>query len=385
MKILHCCLAAFYIDDFGYQENILPKMHKLQGHEVRIVSSTETYIEKRQLGYVSPSSYLSADNIPITRLPYSKWLPDAIVKKLRIYSGLTDLLDSFKPEIIFLHDIQFISILEILKYARKNEVLIYADSHTDRINSARNWISLNILHRLVYKLCAKLIEPYARRFYGTLPIRNDFLEEVYGIPGSKIELLTLGVDDTLLNQFDREHVRKRVRERLGLNEKDFVVVSGGKIDRRKNIHLLLEAFNSISNPSIKLVLFGSLTDEIRVQINPLLRQANISFLGWLDTKEVYEVLLASDLGFFPGTHSVLWEQCVGVGIPCVFKKWLGIQHVDVGGNCRFLEEINPVTIKEEIETLASNNVIFEDMKSAALNHGREKFSYYKIAEYAINH
>ena len=49
MKVLHCCLAAFYIDDYGYQENILPKMHKIQGHQVKIVSSTETYIDNQTL------------------------------------------------------------------------------------------------------------------------------------------------------------------------------------------------------------------------------------------------------------------------------------------------------------------------------------------------
>ena len=39
MKIIHCCLAAFYIDNFSYQENILPKIHKLQGNDVFIIKN----------------------------------------------------------------------------------------------------------------------------------------------------------------------------------------------------------------------------------------------------------------------------------------------------------------------------------------------------------
>ena len=49
MKILHCCLAAFYIDNYGYQENILPKIHQIHGHEVKIVASTETFIDDKNL------------------------------------------------------------------------------------------------------------------------------------------------------------------------------------------------------------------------------------------------------------------------------------------------------------------------------------------------
>ena len=149
MKILHCCLAAFYIDDYGYQENILPKMHKLQGLDVKIIASTETYINNAKLGYVSPSTYKTKEDIPITRLPYVKYLPHKISKKLRIYNGLKRELYSFKPDIIFLHDCQFLSITEIAKYKKKYpKTKIYVDSHTDFINSAKSWVSKNILHKI---------------------------------------------------------------------------------------------------------------------------------------------------------------------------------------------------------------------------------------------
>ena len=75
MKILHCCLAAFYIDNYGYQENILPKIHTLQGNEVKIIASTETYQKNNVLGYVRPSNYINENQIPVVRLPYIKWLP----------------------------------------------------------------------------------------------------------------------------------------------------------------------------------------------------------------------------------------------------------------------------------------------------------------------
>jgi hypothetical protein len=38
MKIVHLCLANFYVDGMGYQENILPKYHAKE-HDVLIVTS----------------------------------------------------------------------------------------------------------------------------------------------------------------------------------------------------------------------------------------------------------------------------------------------------------------------------------------------------------
>ena len=81
MKVLHLCLSAFYIDGYGYQENILPRMHKKLGHDVLIVASTETYIDNMNLGYIESRNYVNEDGIPVHRIPYSKYIPARIVHK----------------------------------------------------------------------------------------------------------------------------------------------------------------------------------------------------------------------------------------------------------------------------------------------------------------
>lgn len=43
MKILHLCLANFYIDNYSYQENMLPKFHKKLGYEVEIIASMQSF------------------------------------------------------------------------------------------------------------------------------------------------------------------------------------------------------------------------------------------------------------------------------------------------------------------------------------------------------
>lgn len=383
MKILHCCLAAFYIDDFSYQENILPRMHQLQGHKVSILASTETYFETK-LGYIKPASYLTKEGIPVTRIPYVKWLPHAVAKKLRIYNGVQNAIESFDPDIIFIHDSQFISIKEIANYARKNKRLkIFVDGHTDFINSGKSWVSKYLLHKMIYKWCAQKIDPYTKKFYGVLPIRVDFYHDVYGISKNKIELLPLGADLTKVDFNKASETRENVRKELNLSGNDFVIISGGKLDRRKNIHLLMKAVAGLNFSECKLIVFGKPDQEMENEIKELKTSPKIKSLGWIPSEKAYDYLLAADVAVFPGTHSVLWEQAVGVGLPCIFKKWDGIQHVDVGGNCLFLETNEISEIQEKISLLYKNRELFANMKQIAVNKGITAFSYYEIAKRAI--
>lgn len=385
MKILHCCLASFYIDDFGYQENVLPKIHELQGHTVEILASTETYLKDNRLGYLTPSEYYNSDGIKVTRIPYLNYLPLFIVKKLRIYVGIKRKLEEFKPDIIFLHDIQFLSIRQIALCKRNNpEVVIFADSHTDFVNSARGLVSKNILHGIVYKFCAKLIEPYTAKFYGTLPARVDFLKSMYKISSDKVELLELGADDTLFDFSHYEAIRSSTRERLNLSKDDFVIICGGKIDKRKNIHLLVDAIEKLEGTVIKLILFGTPDSEMGYLLEKINTVSNIKYLGWQSTADIYNLLFAADLGVFPGTHSVLWEQACGVGLPCVFKKWDMIQHVDLGGNCVFIQGDDSIEIQDVITKISTDKILYQKMKEVAIQKCVPHFSYSKIAKRAIN-
>ncbi len=385
MKILHCCLAAFYIDNYGYQENILPKMHNLQGYEVAIVASTETYLDNKSLGYLKSSSYKNEDDIPVTRIPYISRIPKTLARKLRIYSGLEKIILEFKPDIIFMHDTQFLSIKTIVKYAKQYpNVVIYADGHTDFINSARGWVSKNILHKIIYKYCAKIVEPYVKKFYGTLPSRVEFISNVYGISNSKIKLLELGADDSSFDISKKDVIRRKTRKDLNINETDFVVISGGKIDKRKNIEILVNAFKTLSNKDVKLILFGAPNDEMNYLISEIENFENIIYLGWQKPSEIYNLLFASDLGFFPGTHSVLWEQSCGVGLPCVFKRWENMQHVDLGGNCIFMDDVNVKLIQDIILYLRANKEDYFKMQKVAIDKCINHFSYSNIAKRAID-
>jgi glycosyltransferase involved in cell wall biosynthesis len=387
MKVLHCCLAAFYIDDFGYQENILPRIHKQQGHEVEIIASTETYVDRVKRAHVASGSYVSTDGIRVTRLPYVRWLPAAVGRKLRLYVGLKHVLQRFAPDLIFLHDCQFLDIGIVADYARVHGTQVYVDCHTDFINSGRTWLSRHVLHGLIYRACALRIASVTHKFFATLPVRSTFLQQVYGIPREQIELLPFGVDDTAIVNECRESVRGSVRREIGLVAEQVVFVTGGKIDRRKEIHTLLASFIERSDAGelgdAVLIVFGAPDQDMKGSIDAAKSHPRVRYAGWVAAEKVHRYLWAADVALFPGTHSVLWEEAVGLGLPCVFRRWEGIEHVDLDGNCLMLDKVDAESLGTTLRKLCDDAVLRERMRVVAATRGTEMFSYSRIARIAL--
>ncbi len=385
MKILHCCLAAFYIDGYSYQENILPREHKKMGHDVKIVASTETFVDNSKLGYIEPSEYINEDNISVVRLPYSKILPHAIMKKIRIYKGLNNVLCQFRPDILFLHDLQFMDILTIVKYLKdKPLVKVFVDCHSDFSNSARTWLSKNILHKIIYRYCAKKIEPYTEKFWGVLPARVNFLVDVYNIPREKVKLLVMGAEDEKVKNAQKYSTRHELRDKYGLKKEDILIVTAGKIDSaKKQTLILMRAVHGIKNERVKMVIFGSLSKEIQEEFYSSCDDEKIKFIGWVNSNESYNHFAMADLVVFPGRHSVFWEQVVGLGIPCIIKYWEGTTHIDLDGNCKYIFEDTVEEIRKQIEDVVNNEKELNNMKMVAIKKGMEAFSYSRIAMKSI--
>lgn len=384
MKILHLCLSCFYIDNYSYQENMLPKYHKLMDYDVSVIASLVSFDQNGNLCLLETAEeYICSDGYKVTRLDYKKRFR-LFNKTLRRYEKFYCSIKRENPAVIFIHGCQFWDIKQVVKYVKiYSNVKIYVDNHADFINSATNWISRNILHKIIWKHCAKSIEPYVEKFYGVTPLRCDFLKNVYNVSADKIELLVLGADDEKIAFIQKDEIRCSIRKSHNISEKDFVIVTGGKIDEKKNIHLLIKAVNELNFDNLKLIVFGTYDNFMKPIIQNLSKSNRIINIGWIESDKVYDYFLASDLAVFPGTHSVLWEQSVGTGIPGVFKYWKGMEHVDVGGNCKFLYNDQVTEIKKVLEDILNNQAEYLKMKKYAEEIGITKFSYREISRRAI--
>lgn len=386
MKILHLCLTSFYVDGYGYQENILPKMHKIQDHNVAIIASTETFIDNVHLGYVKSQKYENEDGIPVSRIDYVGNICPLVAHKLRIYKHLYDEIEQFKPEVIFIHGAQFLSIKSVVKYLKNNtDVKVFVDGHGDFRNSAKNFLSKWFLHGIIYRYCIKSITPYTIKFYGTLPARVEFFTDFYGTPKSKTDFLPMGADDEQVVRAKKEHKRQEIRSRFNIEDNDFLIVSGGKFSTvKREIIELMKAVKEVTeglNSKVKMLVFGSLeSGDFTTEFNTVCDGVIIQHVGWINSRHSYDYFEAADLVIFPGSHSVLWEQAVGQGKPCIFKYMEGFTHVDLGGNCLFLKSVDRKEIIYKIQYAIDH---YSQMLKSAQEKGLKYFSYYDIAVRSI--
>lgn len=376
MRILHLCLANFYIDKFAYQENILPRYHKKMGNMVEIIASTETYIDNAILGYVDPAEYINEDGIKVTRIPYIRFLPRKVACKLRIYENLKRLIRKFGPDFIFIHDISFLSIQSVVAYKREHpDVRLVADCHTDHLNSAKTFVSKRLLHGVIYRCAIRMAEPYIDRFYGTLPCRCAFLEKMYGIPGEKVEYLPFGADDDLAAEVEAERSREKTRRKYGIKGDECVFITGGKINKGKMDTVLVMDVVRKSSLPIRLIVFGSVTQDVKEEFEKHVDSERVIYTGWADVKESYALMSASDVAVFPCVHSTLWEQAAGMGLPCIIHHIEGYTHVNINENCYCVHTITKQNMIFAIEQVYNN---ISDYKKRA-EESRPYFSYRRIA------
>ena len=378
MRILHLCLGCFYVDNHSYQENMLPKYHKRLGHDVFIIASTLSFDKNGNACNVVPGRYDNEYGIPVRRLAYKRHLPVSLAKVLRLYEPFMDTVEEIRPDIIFIHGCQFLDIYRLLPYLRKNKVIVYVDNHADFSNSATNFLSKNILHKFLWRRCAKAVEPFTRTFYGVLPARVDFLKDIYHLPEKKVKLLVMGVDDEMVEALNG--CRKSFHDRHGIKD-ETVIITGGKIDESKTqVITFLKLMHEQADASVKVLVFGSIIPGMKDEVLSLCDGERIKYLGWLDHPHIYEALISSDLAVYPGRHSVLWEETVGIGLPMVVKRWDGTTHVDLGGNVLFLDDDSKDTLKKAMTVALAN---LGKMKKVAQEKGRMVFSYRNIALRAI--
>jgi hypothetical protein len=72
MKIVHICLACFYVEGMGYQENILPQYHAMMGHEVSVLTSNYAFNSKYEQTQKNQTDYFNDFGVHVQVLEKSK-------------------------------------------------------------------------------------------------------------------------------------------------------------------------------------------------------------------------------------------------------------------------------------------------------------------------
>lgn len=383
MKIVHICLCNPYIDNWGYQENILTKYNVLMGNDVTVIALNKSeyisQINENKNQYKQFEYYI--DGVKIIRINIKLNL----LNKLIWYDSLYALLRKENPDLIYMHGMQSLATIDIKNYLKRNiNCKAVGDIHGDYFNSARNILSKNILHKIIWRCLIKYVINAFEIIYCINNWSYEFAFKMYNLPKEKMKILYLGADTNNIDFENKENINNKIRNELKIPSKAVVMITGGKINKDKRINEIIEAIDILKNDNLHLIIFGKINEEYKDIINPFLSKKNIHYVGWLTGKEVYDYYLASDIAIFPGDMSVLWQQAISCGLPAIFKYWPGNEYLNEG-NALFIYSEKCSELKQSIDLITSlSDKKFNNMKEIALKIGNDKFSYYNISNQVIN-
>ena len=359
MKILMIC--DFFHENQQYQENLLAKYYIKHGHDVTIIASTFTSVFDYYADNYDKKSKIQCSNIKgykLLRLPYSI----NIYNKLRKLKNLRKYLQAELPDLIYVHGIP-LNLIDSVSYKNKNPgcKLIF-DFHGDFSNSANNWLSLNVLHGIFYRVVMKMYFKKLDKIFYITPNGGKFLNKVYGIPYSHMSILPLGADTDYINLIKTKETNIRIREELGINRNDFVIFSGGKLIREKKIELVIQSFFLIKSTAAHLIIVGDTKDETyKKEILGLINShPRIHYIGWVDGERVYDYMYTCNVAVFPASQSVLWQQAIGVGLSLIIGQSDGQDATYLNkNNSIFIIEKNLVTAEKIYDFL---KLLMDDQK-----------------------
>ncbi len=350
MKIVHIAISEKYVEGMSYQENLLSSAHKKLGYDVYIITQ-QSYINKNKEIVSRPiGSYVNDEGVNVTILPYAR--QNKFTKLFfPITKGLYEQLCEISPDIIFVHGVTAPDNREVVRYMVSNpNTVLYADNHNDYYNSPLKGLK-GLIGKMAFRRNVSYLLPYVKCVWGTTPWRVEYLNEQYKVPLEKTGLLIMGADEQQIVGKNVDRIKQKVRSHYSIPSDAFLVVTGGTLDKRKKQDILMKAISKMHNENIWLLVFGSPTKEMEHVFASYKSVPNIVMTGWLPAEEGYDMFLASDLAFFPGTHSVLWEQAAACAIPVVVQHWEGMEHININGNALLLDTINEDVISKIISKL----------------------------------
>ena len=377
MKILHLCLANFYIDAYNYQENILPRINREDGHEVLILASTETFENNLRLGYVEPSAYVTEYGVPIKRLPYVKIGTHFMSIKLRKYPHLYEEISAFAPDVILSHGLSYWSVLDVIHYKKDHpEVKLYADTHTAAYNSGTKWLSLHVLHRGLYRYLTQKALPYLEKYFYIGEGERQFSIQNYGVPESLMEFYPLG--GMLLPEEEYQAVCAKRRAELGLAEDELLLIHTGKLAALKRTDELLRAFAAVPELNARLAVIGSIPEERKALLLPLMEaDKRVIYLGWKSGEEIQEYLCACDLYCQPGSVSATMQNAICRNCPLLLYPHESYLKDYDWGNIYWVE--TEADMAEAFRRLAEDPAMLAPMGECSRRCARGMLDYRKLA------
>lgn len=322
MKVLH--IEDRFHPGMGYQINFFAKYHR-SDYEFSILTSDSSRLwtasgDQEDLRKVDESCE-KEQQVKIYRLPAAL---DRRTRQNLWMKGLIRTIQDIDPDILFVHTIESYTALRvILKRRILSRYSVYFDTHT-LLNQFKGGIKSRIHLWFLKRIASKRIKEFDAKVFATVPENRMILERDYGIPSDRILYSPIGTDLSIFN-FDNE-TRIKLRKEEMLEEKATVLLYTGKLNHRKNPHLILDALSliqqQIKNPLY--VYFVGAYDQLYFEEKMKTRFTSadiyVKFVPAVPVSELYAWYSMADFAVFPRENTLSALDAQACRLPVIMQK-----------------------------------------------------------------
>jgi len=332
-KLKIAIVSAFYSDGMGYSENCLSRALAKLGHEVHVVTSTfnvygnealydATYREFLGPPQVAPGLH-TVDGCQVHRLPTSLFSGYIRIK------GLAGKIREIQPDIVHSLEIGSLQTWEIGALKSFARFKLFTESHQNMSvvrpymrNPDGKWLQ-RALYRLTRTFPTWLASHSVELCYAVSPDCAEVAERFYGVPQSKIRILSLGADTDTFHPIEGEEdrvARAELRARLGFGPDDIVCIYTGRFTADKNPLVLAKAIDALSDkdPRYRGLFVGNGAQKAEID-----RCRNVVVVPFMNHQQLSEHYRASDVGVWPRQESMSMIDAAASGVPLIVSDQIG--------------------------------------------------------------
>lgn len=349
MKIVH--LIDYFSPKLGYQETYLAKEQMRLGHDVTVVTS-ERYFPfpdyKETVGPILGQRLVKTgvrreEGVTVHRLPV---LFEVFTRCFLL--GLEDELIKTDPDVIHIHSVCSLSAVQVALFRKKlPRARILCDDHSHYSVILNNW-SKKIFYGIFTFLFSRMLSKRIDAFVAITEETRDIMKNIMKI-SKKISVIELGADT---NMFCFDKIKRgSIRKKLGLQDKDFVIMYAGKIIPQKGVHILIDAFHRLHIDDGRLIIVGNGDSQYIKSLN---QAKDIIWIPMVLPNELPAYYSAADVGVWPKQESISMIEASACGLPIIIKESASMRKRVKYGNGLLYKEDNVSDLAKKLHMLYAN-------------------------------
>jgi len=264
-------------------------------------------------------------------------------KNIQFEKKLNDLIKSFNPDLVYVHNTWFKISLNVFKRIKKLDIPVYIKLHNFRYFCTKSYSVQNHLNYEDFCQACGLQKKkfqFFNKYFKNSYIKS-FLVIKYGKKYFKI-LQDASIKIMVLTEFHKTFLEEQgikknkvsvvpnylpINYSENLEESENYFVYAGRLSPEKGVEELLEAFNNKDFKEMHLKIIGD-GPQLNYLVNKYKHNHNYEFFGSIDNKDVLKIIeksraVITTTKLFEGQPTLLCEAS-SFGKPSIFPKTGGI-------------------------------------------------------------